>query len=143
MISELVLANEWNNFGLTCDIYNCLRDKYGMTEPYPDCQGGQSEKIAINEDISNENSDFNVIPAYPNPFSETTRLQITVAESQDVSIDLFDYMGRKVLSFGNKYLEAGTFSEIVIDGKDLPNGIYSCRISGNKFQETVKLVLIK
>ncbi len=143
MISELVLANEWNNFGLTCDIYNCLRDKYGLTEPYPDCQGGQSEKIAINEDISNENSDFNVIPAYPNPFSETTRLQITVAESQNISIDLFDYMGRKVLSFENRYLEAGTFSEIVIDGNDLPNGIYSCKISGNKFQETFKLVLIK
>jgi hypothetical protein len=71
-------------------------------------------------------------PAFPNPFSLSTTLRFVSARGLPVQVQLFDTRGRLV-----KVLYGGTpapqeVHEIVLDGTDLPSGLYHVRFEEDR-----------
>ncbi|MBL7891265.1 MAG: T9SS type A sorting domain-containing protein [Bacteroidia bacterium] len=89
-----------------------------MAEIYYDCFPANSI-VGIKKDIEMLESSTN----YPNPFNGKTFVDITLKNSTNLSIDVYNTMGQKVLASENKYLTAGN-QTIVIDASGLKAGIY-------------------
>lgn len=87
-------------------------------------------------------SAFRIDPAFPNPFNPSTTIPISLAESQQVSLSVFDATGRKVAEVFNGRLAAGTH-QLRIDAGNWSSGIYFARfeVSGDVF--TRQLTLLK
>jgi hypothetical protein len=85
------------------------------------------------------------VDAYPNPFSATTRIEITSDRESPATIDVFDVSGHRVRSL-NAELSGALTRTILFDGCDergalLPSGVYFCRIQTRGETVTRKLVI--
>lgn len=80
---------------------------------------------------------------YPNPLSLAGLLHYTLNERSQVSISLYDELGRTVLQpIVNKIQEKGRH-DLSIDVSMFPNGHYSCTVFVNKQPHVIQLVLSK
>ena len=99
-------------------------------------------------------TDLGVIPNifalhqnYPNPFNPTTILSYDLPESEFVSIDIYDLMGRRVKSLINNNQDAG-YRSVYWDatndlGQPVSAGMYIYTIQAGEFRQTKKMVLLK
>jgi spore coat protein A len=78
----------------------------------------------------------------PNPFSQSFRIQLTLPQSSDVTVNLYDGKGKLVKKLPNRNLLSGR-QILVVDGTDLVNGIYYCEITINRQRIVRKMVLQK
>ncbi|MCK6600788.1 MAG: endonuclease [Bacteroidetes bacterium] len=83
-----------------------------------------------------------LMKAYPNPFNPETKLEITLPESADLQIDLFNSLGQKVKTIEKKVKPAGNYTYIV-SGNGLTSGVYFVRMTAGAESKTIKLVLLK
>jgi beta-glucosidase len=79
---------------------------------------------------------------YPNPFNPTTVISFSLNASQNVSLKVYDVLGREVKTLLNGFTAAGTYN-INFDGSGLPSGIYFYKIQTEKFAKTMKMILMK
>lgn len=88
--------------------------------------------------------EFVIGPNYPNPFNPTTTIPFELDEATDVSVTIFDIMGRTVSVLADqKVFEAGEHS-LTFNAKGLTSGIYVYRIElGTGESRTQKMALIK
>ncbi len=70
----------------------------------------------------------NDIMIYPNPANDFTTLSFDADEASDVSIMLFDEMGREIKNLILQNISEGR-NEIPLDLSELKSGVYFCRIS--------------
>jgi len=83
------------------------------------------------------------ISAYPNPFNATTRIDVFLPQSQQLTLEVFNLMGQRVAQLVNTRMPAGRHS-FTLDGKDLTSGVYVVRNRASGYlDETHKIVLIK
>ena len=89
----------------------------------------------------NENSilTFNISP---NPYSKDTRLSYNLAKTSDVKLVLYDITGTEIVSLVNTKQETGSYS-VQLDGKELKNGIYVCRLTAGGQSRTIRLVKVE
>lgn len=73
--------------------------------------------------------------AYPNPFFEATRLDLTLATAADVTAEVFDRTGRRVAVLHDGALAAGTHP-LRLEAADLADGAYLVRVTAG--EETVE-----
>ena len=90
---------------------------------------------------------FSLSQNYPNPFNPTTQIQYDLPESEFVSINIFDIMGREVKTLVNKEQIAG-FRSVQWNatnnlGQPVPAGMYIYTIQAGEFRQTRKMVLLK
>lgn len=85
---------------------------------------------------------FHVYPNYPNPFNPTTTLMISLHRESQVTIQIFDMLGRKVKTVSDEILKAGNH-KIRVQMDDLPGGTYLCQFELPGFKQSRKLVLVK
>lgn len=83
-----------------------------------------------------------VLSAYPNPFNAQTTIAFDLPESGDVSLKLFDLLGREVATLLNERMNAGTHT-INYSASELPSGVYFAALEANGSQATQKLLLLK
>jgi hypothetical protein len=81
--------------------------------------------------------------AYPNPFNPETQFGLTVARSQNVSIRVFDLLGREVDRLFDGPMPAQQPRTFRFDAGALPSGIYLIQAAGEAFTETQHVVLLK
>jgi hypothetical protein len=84
---------------------------------------------------------------YPNPFNPRTALSFGLPDKSDVSLEIFDLLGRKITTVVNGELEAGNHS-IIWDGKDsygnpVSSGIYFYRLVTDFGVKQAKMTLLK
>lgn len=79
---------------------------------------------------------------YPNPFNPSTVIKYQLPEAVNVTIKLYDMLGREVKEFINHTQEAGYY-ELNFDGSDLSSGTYIYRITAGDFVDSKKLILLK
>ena len=72
---------------------------------------------------------------FPNP--ATTKFTITSNESIN-KIEIYNSQGALVNS-----VQGNGLTSMTLNTSKLPNGIYTCKIFGNKEQNTVKLMIIR
>lgn len=68
-----------------------------------------------------------VSDAYPNPTSGDLNIPIKLFKNQTLRVDLYDLAGRQINSITD-HLSQGE-NIMTVDLKDLPNGLYLCRLS--------------
>jgi len=79
---------------------------------------------------------------YPNPFNPVTEIAFDLPEAGAVSLKVFDLMGREVAVLVNGEKPAGQHT-ISFDARDLPSGVYICRMTANEFTASRKMMLIR
>ncbi|MDX1531674.1 MAG: T9SS type A sorting domain-containing protein, partial [Rhodothermales bacterium] len=81
--------------------------------------------------------------AYPNPFRSAARLVLEVAEPQAVRAVVYDVTGREVARLYDGDLPAGTRHELALSGRDLAAGVYLVRVTGETFQATERVTVLR
>jgi uncharacterized repeat protein (TIGR02543 family) len=84
---------------------------------------------------------------YPNPFNPRTTIKYDLVSNADVSIQIFDILGRKIKDLLDQKQGPGSRS-VAWDGRDdsrkpVESGIYLLRFRAGTFVENSKMVLIK
>jgi hypothetical protein len=77
---------------------------------------------------------------YPNPFSQNTRINYSIAASNLVELILYDMQGRPVKLMVNELKEAGNYKYDLNTG-NLSKGIYFYRIRSGNFMDVKKLII--
>ncbi|MEM6337033.1 MAG: T9SS type A sorting domain-containing protein, partial [Bacteroidota bacterium] len=84
--------------------------------------------------------DFDVQPAYPNPFVQSTQFRISVDEVQRVRVDAYDVVGRRVARLFEGRVTASLPETIRWDNAALPAGTYLVRVQGESFSTQLRVV---
>ena len=79
---------------------------------------------------------------YPNPFNPNTEIQYALPESNQVTLEVFNSLGQKVMELVNSYKSAGYHREI-FDASNLSSGVYLYKLTTASFTKTNKMLLIK
>ena len=92
-------------------------------------------------------SDYALGQNIPNPFNATCAVPFTMLEDGDVRIRIFDIAGRSIATLIDDEISAGEHS-VIWDGKDefgrdMPGGIYLCRMEAGSFSANRRMLLVK
>jgi hypothetical protein len=84
---------------------------------------------------------------YPNPFNPGTAMNYQIARASDVTIKVYDMMGKEVRTLVSGKKSAGAYS-VAWNGTDsrgqrVPSGIYFCRMTAGGTTQIQKMTLIK
>jgi len=92
-------------------------------------------------------SKFALHPNYPNPFNPSTTLRIDLPAAGEVSLAVYDLLGREIAPLVVGRLEAGyhnlVWGGVDSQGRAVPSGIYIARLVTPGTSESVKMVLLK
>jgi hypothetical protein len=104
-------------------------------------------EVVNNSGIADLNSDFN-IGVSPNPFKNYCKMTLNTKTATTINIDVYNTSGQVVSSLlKNENIKPGN-SVIIWDGKnfdgrELPVGVYYCRVTCDGAVEAIKLIKIK
>jgi uncharacterized lipoprotein YddW (UPF0748 family) len=97
--------------------------------------------------VSNENE--SVLPSrlslnqnYPNPFNPTTTISFNLPETGDVTLTIYDLLGRKIANLIDGRLLSGEHS-FNFDGSGLSSGVYIYKLQLGNESLTRKMLLLK
>lgn len=79
---------------------------------------------------------------YPNPFNPETKIKFDLPEKSKVKLILFDLLGRNLLELVNTELYGGVY-EYILNCKNLNSGIYFVQMQTNKYNNTIRIILLK
>ena len=84
---------------------------------------------------------------YPNPFNPQTSIRFSLPDASEVTLEVFDVMGRKVQTLLSGRLDAG-FHEAVWNGTNasgapVASGVYLYRIQAGEFNKVMQMILMK
>ncbi len=82
---------------------------------------------------------FTLLGNYPNPFNPTTTVRFDLPESAQVSIEVVDLLGRRVLTTPTENFAAGTAQSIQLDATNLPSGLYLYRVIAQGATQTYRV----
>ena len=94
------------------------------------------------EEVALLPNDFVLHQNYPNPFNSVTTIRYDLPEASDVTLIVYDILGREVKALVSSWQEAGGYN-VVWDAGDIPSGIYFYRLEAGNFSATRKLILLK
>lgn len=100
--------------------------------------------ITSNSTIINS---YELMQNYPNPFNPNTIISFNIPVSGNVSLKVYDMLGREVKSLVNNFVNAGSYS-VDFNGSNFASGIYFYKLetqgtNGQKFVSTKRMVLVK
>ena len=85
---------------------------------------------------------FSLSQNYPNPFNPNTQINYTIALDGQVTLRVFDILGKEVATLVNEKQNPGTYS-LNFDGSNLSSGLYYYRLESGDYSDTRKMLLIK
>jgi len=98
-----------------------------------------SDVVNVSYDVPAE---FVLSQNFPNPFNPSTRINYFVPQESFVSIKVYDFLGREVLTLVNEAKSTGSY-EIVFDASNLPSGTYFYTMIAGDYSTTKKMILLK
>ena len=79
----------------------------------------------------------------PNPVAGTGTLSMQVRETQEVTVELYDLLGRRVRTVHNGALQSGHRHQMALDAGGLAGGAYLLRADGENFSDTQRVMIVK
>ena len=98
-----------------------------------------SDVVNVSYDVPAE---FVLSQNFPNPFNPSTRINYFVPQESFVSIKVYDFLGREVMTLVNETRAIASY-EIVFDASNLPSGTYFYTMIAGNYSDTKKMILIK
>jgi hypothetical protein len=125
----------WNYDDLRTNFEVILRYFLGMT------QTGIEDQDVILPD------EYILYQNYPNPFNPATTIRFGLPEKSNVHLEIFDILGRQVVTLADKPMEAG-YHEIIWDsrnrsGGEVSTGVYFYRLKAGEFNSIKKMLILK
>ena len=92
-------------------------------------------------------ADFALHGNYPNPFNPSTRIQFDLPERAQVTLQVLDLLGRKVVELPVRAFEAGANHTVELNAANLSSGAYIYRViaigSERRYEKTGFMTLVK
>ncbi|UCH66955.1 MAG: T9SS type A sorting domain-containing protein [Ignavibacterium sp.] len=99
---------------------------------FTDVENNEDESITSYELFNN----------YPNPFNPSTNIRYQLPEPGNVSLKVFDVLGREVMELVDEQQAAGSYN-INFEASDLASGIYFYRLKAGSYVSIKKMMLLK
>ncbi len=88
-------------------------------------------------------TEFALEQNYPNPFNPTTTIAFALKEESNVSLKIYDALGREVVALLNGEKKSAGKYAAEFDATNLPSGIYIYKLTAGSFVDVKKMVLMK
>lgn len=103
--------------------------------------------IDVNDNLPLQPAKYILYPNFPNPFNPVTKLKFDIPQKSNVSIKVFNTLGKEITTLLEKELSPGSYT-ISWDAKDskgqlLPSGVYLIRMAADNYTKTIKALLLK
>jgi hypothetical protein len=95
---------------------------------------------SVNEQI--QPNEFYLYQNFPNPFNPSTSIRFRIAERNNISLIVFDILGREIKKLVEEEKPASEYS-IEFSSEGLPSGIYLYRLTTEQFTQTKKMLLVR
>jgi hypothetical protein len=79
---------------------------------------------------------------YPNPFNARTQINYALHRTGQVSVDIYDILGRKVQTLYNGEQAAGEHS-LIWKADEVASGVYFYKLTAGDYAETKRMMLVK
>ncbi|MDX1438862.1 MAG: hypothetical protein R3284_03065 [Rubricoccaceae bacterium] len=133
-------TSEVQNYQYT--VNNLLPGSYSFRLKQIDFDGAFEYSDEIEATVSVSGSHL-LTAAYPNPFNPQSRFELSVAETQHVSVNVFDALGRQVLNLFDGVLEGGQTHPFLLDAGRLATGMLLIQATGETFSASQTVTLIR
>jgi len=111
------------------------------TGRYDDNRGALFGITSI-EDMNSLPGEFALMDNYPNPFNAQTTIGYSLPQAADVTIEIYDILGRAVETFTYGNQPAGQHS-VVWQAKQVSSGLYFYKITADETERTKRMLLLK
>jgi len=125
-----------------CELVYFLQD----TDTKEILQGGKvmvNDLVPVGIDETLEENGIAIHNIYPNPFTNTTNINFSLDNSENVIVSINDMTGREVEILLDSEMTAGDHQLTWEVSSDMPNGIYFCTIRTSEGSLTQKVMLSK
>jgi hypothetical protein len=91
--------------------------------------------------------EFSLDGNYPNPFRQSTKIAVNLPSDADVTLEVYDALGRRVLR-RERTMAAGAGRPFEVGGASLASGVYFYRVTaeaedGGEHSQTGKMILVR
>ncbi len=80
--------------------------------------------------------------SYPNPVSAAGTVSYSLPRAADVTLTVYDLLGREVRELASGTQPAGTY-EVTFDATELPSGVYFYRLEAGEYVEARRMVIVR
>ena len=94
------------------------------------------------DDDANLVRNFDLAQNYPNPFNPSTVINYTLAERSNVTLKVYDVLGKEVASLVNNSQEVGSH-QVTFDASNLASGLYIYTLNAGNFTSSKKMMFLK
>jgi spore coat protein A len=122
----------WHCHILSHEDHEMMRPFYVGTMPLPKESG----------DVIAGVTDFSLDQNYPNPFNPSTTINFTTPQDAQVTLKIFDVLGKEVGTLINQVVPSGNH-EVQFDATGIPSGVYFYTLTAGNFVESKKMMLMK
>ena len=116
------------------------------SENYQVGSGFLAESIEVTDvgemELLAKPKEFQLYQNYPNPFNPETTIQFDVKEDCQVTLVVYDLLGRQLAVLINEHHDAGGY-KVSFDASVLPSGIYIYRIQMGTFHSVRKMIVLE
>jgi hypothetical protein len=100
-----------------------------------------SNDLVIDTDVKDfSENNISVSQNYPNPFSNTSNVVVNLTSASDLSLNVINLIGQKVVEINNGTVCAGSHT-LTIDGSNLKSGIYFYTVKAGATTVTHKMIV--
>jgi hypothetical protein len=85
---------------------------------------------------------YSLAQNYPNPFNPSTTITYSLAKAGNVTLKIYDLLGKEVAVLVNGYKTKGQYN-IKFEVSNLPSGIYIYQLNSNGYSLSKKMVILK
>jgi hypothetical protein len=104
--------------------------------------GGGEIFVAVDNNRTRLPSDYIMANNFPNPFNVSTTIQYVLPVASNVSVIIYDELGRLVITLDESHRNAG-IHKAVWDAGGFASGMYFYEIQAGEYSEIHKMILLK
>jgi len=123
----------------TYAFYSIAKDYAGNIEGIKTTAEATTTVVKRVTGLPNKLPDGFAFKTYPNPTENKVLLEFTLPAAEQVSLVLYDVLGRRTTVIKDKKFAAGTHT-VPYDLKQFPAGMYICELQGKKFTTNLKIL---
>ena len=98
--------------------------------------------VPVEEENNLTVTEFRLSQNYPNPFNPSTVISYQLPVNGEVTLKVYDILGREVITLVNEEKPAGSY-EVEFKGSKYASGVYFYQLKTGNYVNTKKMILIK
>ncbi|MBU0528752.1 T9SS type A sorting domain-containing protein [bacterium] len=106
-----------------------------------------SYNLSFTDGTQTNYTDFTIVSQFPNPFNSSITIKLKVITPQNIDINVYDMLGRKINTIYSGYLSDGSYeylwNGVNANNEKVSSGVYYITAVSDSRQEWKKITLIK